>query len=306
MPRRSFLSTLALLQCVSLFAQEGSVGRDGFALHYGSEGSGTPIVFLSGGPGLEVDYFVPAAKLFPAGYRRIYLEQRGTGRSRPAKLTLENMTLRLAVEDLEALRRHLKVERLLLAGHSWGGMLAMAYGASYPDRVDRLILIGSGGPDNEFRARFGDNIAARLHAEDMDARQKWIAAGKEGADIDKVRMGALKAIVPAYFFDRAKGLGVAAAFPDRALRADASELLNQDLGKHYDLRSTLTKLTRPVLILQGHQDPMGDKTAEEIKALLPSATLRYFNKCGHFPWIERPDEMQAAIADFLKRGGAVD
>ena len=296
-----FCFALPLLCASSLLAQDGTIARDGFALHYRSEGSGTPIVFLSGGPGLEVDYFVPAAKLFPAGYRRIYLEQRGTGRSRPAGLTPEMMTLRLVVQDLEALRTHLQLDRIILAGHSWGGMLAMAYGAAHPDRVDRLILIGSGGPDNAFRAWFGDNIAARLHTEDVEARGYWIAAAKRGVDSRKVAAETLKAITPAYFFDRAKGLATAAAFPDGLINPDAGGMLNRDLTKNYDVRATLPKLARPVLILHGHQDPIGDKTAEDIKALLPSATLRYLNKCGHFPWIEQPEEMQAAIAAFLSQ-----
>jgi proline iminopeptidase len=301
MPGCTFCVALPLIWAASLFAQDGTIARDGFALHYRSEGSGTPIVFLSGGPGLEVDYFVPAAKFFPAGYRRIYLEQRGTGRSRPANLTPEMMTLRLVVEDLEALRTHLQLDRIMLAGHSWGGMLAMAYAASHPDHVDRLILIGSGGPDNEFRAWFGDNIAARLHAEDVEARAYWIAAAKRGVDPRKVGVESLKAILPGYFFDRAKGLATAAAFPDGLIHPDVGGLLNRDLIKNYSVRPTLPRLTRPVLILHGHQDPIGDKTAEDIKALLPSATLRYFNKCGHFPWIEQPEEMQAAIAAFLSQ-----
>ena len=89
-----------------------------------------------------MDYFEDAAKFFPVGYQRVFLEQRGTGKSRPPQLNASNMSLRLAVEDLEVLRKHLGLERLTLAGHSWGGMLAMAYAASHADRVERLILIG--------------------------------------------------------------------------------------------------------------------------------------------------------------------
>ena len=295
----AFRIALLLVGAASLFAQEGAVDRDAFKLYYRSEGSGRPIVFLSGGPGLKVDYFVPAAPFFPKGYRHIYLEQRGTSRSRPAKLTPEMMTLRLVVEDLEALRTHLKLDRIILAGHSWGGMLAMAYAVAHPDRVDRLILISSGGPNNDFRRWFSDNIVARLHAEDIATRDRWIAVAQSGVNVAKARTEILKAISPAYFFDRAKGLALAASFPDDIYHSDAGSLLNQDLDKNYDVRAGLPKLARPVLILHGHQDPIGDKTAEDIKALISSATLRYFDKCGHFPWIEAPEEMRGAIAEFL-------
>jgi proline iminopeptidase len=290
---------LPLLCAAALAAQDGVVPRDGFNLHYRAEGSGTPIVFLSGGPGLKVDYFIRAAQLFPSGYQRIYLEQRGTSRSRPAKLTAEMMTLANVVDDLEALRTHLKLERIILAGHSWGGMLAMAYGAAHPDRVDRLILIDSGGPTSEFEQWFSTNIEARLHSEDREARDYWDAAAKRGVDPDKAWLERIVAILPGYFFDRAKALAVAASVPEGGFHEDASRLLNEDLEKSYDLRDALPKLSRPVLIVHGHQDPIGDKTAEDIHALIPSSTLRYINECGHFPWIEQPEQMQSILAEFL-------
>ncbi len=279
-------------------AQEGTVPRDGLELHYHAEGSGKAIVFLSGGPGLE-DYMTPAAQLFPPGYQHVFLEQRGTGRSRPAKLTSENISLRLMVDDLEALRIGLKLDRLILAGHSWGGITAMAYAASYPNRVDRLILIDSAGPTNDFWESFGDNIEARLHTEDKEARAYWIEAMKQGVDRDKVSLEILKAIAPGYFFDRAKGLAFAAQLPAGFFHVDVSALLHADLEKKYDLREGLRQVLRPVLIIQGHQDPLGDKTAEDIHALVRASTLRYINRCGHFPWIEQPEKMRAILSEFL-------
>jgi proline iminopeptidase len=267
---------LTVAGCV---ADEGSVPRDGFALHYTATGTATPIVFLSGGPGFKVDYMRPAADLFPPGYRFIFLQQRGTGRSRPARLN---------------------VERLFLAGHSWGGMLAMAYAASYPDRVDRLILIASGGPTLEFYQWFGDNIAVRLRPEDKEARAYWDRAAKGGMDRDKAILEAIKVITPAYFFDRAKGLAFVSAVPDGTMHTDAQTLLNEDMQKQYDLRPGLRKLTRPVLIVQGHQDPIGDKTAEDIRKLISSSTLKYLRKCGHFPRIEQPEALRTVISEFLK------
>jgi proline iminopeptidase len=205
------------------------------------------------------------------------------------------------VEDLEALRTHLQQEKLLLAGHSWGGMLAMAYAAAHPDRVDRLILIGSGGPDMEFSEWFGDNITARLRPEDVESGRYWREAAKHGVDGKKVRLEGLRAIAPAYFFDRAKGLAFAAQLPDNTTNPDAMALMSADLDKNYDARAGLPKLDRPVLIVHGHQDPVGDKTAEQIHALIRNSTLKYLSQCGHFPWIEQGDQFRAVIAEFLSR-----
>jgi proline iminopeptidase len=280
-------------------AASRSFQSGGMTLHYRTEGSGTPVVFLSGGPGFDVDYLVPAAQFLPAGYARVFFEQRGTGRSQPARPTPETMTLQIVVEDLEALRVHLKQERLLLLGHSWGGMLAMAYAVAHPDRVDRLILVSSGGPTLEFATWFGDNIRARLRPEDTEAERKWIGAEERGVSPDKAALERVRAITPGYFFDRAKALAFAGQMIDGSLHNGVSGLLFSDLGKRYDLREGLRKLTRPVLIVHGHQDPIGDKTAEDIHALVANSTLTYLNQCGHFPWLEQPDAFRKALAAFL-------
>jgi len=300
MQRQLPLMLLALLVAPgTVLAQDGTFVSAGLELHYRSTGAGTPIVLLSGGPGFNVDYMLPVGDFLPADYQRIFLEQRGTGRSLAASLSPESMTLQTVVEDLEALRQHLKQDRLLLLGHSWGGMLAMAYAVAHPERVDRLILIGSGGPTLEFAQRFSDNIDTRLRPEDIEARSYWQAAVKNGVDRDKAALEETRAIVPGYFFDRKKALAFAAGLKDGELHSDANRMLFTDLAKRYDLRAGLKKLDRPVLIVQGHQDPGGDKTAEDIHALIPGSTLSYINKSGHFPWLEQPDEFRRVVGAFL-------
>jgi proline iminopeptidase len=291
---------VTLLGSTDAYAQDGSVARESVTLHYRTVGTGRPLVLLSGGPGLEVEYMRRVAESVPASYQSVLLEQRGTGRSR-VTLSQENMTVRHAVEDLEALRLHLKQERLLLVGHSWGGMLAMAYAAAHPERVDRMILISSGGPTTEFFSWFGDNIRTRLRAEDVELERYWTEAAKRGVDKQKAMYESLRAITPGYFFDRGKAMEYAAQTKSTDLNVEASELMFADLRKAYDLRPGLQKLDRPVLILHGHQDPIGDKTAEDIHRLIKGSVLKYFDKCGHFPWIEQPEEFRVAMEGFLKQ-----
>jgi len=300
MPSLAISVTFAalLLTPPSSQAQGGSFASGGVQLYYRSQGSGTPVVLLSGGPGFEVDYLLPVTDFFP-GRQNILFEQRGTGRSRPAKLGANDLTLRRAVEDLEALREHLKQDRLFLVGHSWGGMLAMAYAAAHPDRVDRVILIASGGPTLEFTTWFDDNIHVRLRPEDEAGQRYWKDAVKQGVSAEKVAIESVRAIVPGYFFDRAKALAFAAQLKPESYHPDVNAGLFTDLGKNYDLRTGLRAVDRPVLIIAAHQDPIGDKTAEDIHSLLKASTLVYLDKCGHFPWLEQPDAMRRAITSFM-------
>ena len=256
-------------------------------------------MLLSGGPGLDVDYMLPVAEFLPSGYCSIAYEQRGTGRSRPPDFDPGTLSMDTVVEDLEALRLQLGQDRLSLLGHSWGGMLAMAYAVAHPDRVDRLILVGSGGPTLEFRQWFRDNLEARLREEDIELRDRWRAAAQDGVTAEKVAIEMLKAIVPGYFFDRKTALEYASVFVEGQYHPDVNGQLFAEMGTEYDLREGLKKLERPVLILQGHQDPIGDKTAEDNRALIAGSKLVYIHRCGHFPWIEQPDAFRKALADFL-------
>jgi len=97
-------------------------------------------VFLHGGPGAATD---PGMRRFfdPERYRIVLFDQRGCGASRPHAELRENTTWDL-VNDIEALRAHLGLERWLVFGGSWGSTLALAYAQRHPERVTALVLRG--------------------------------------------------------------------------------------------------------------------------------------------------------------------
>ncbi|MCW5700068.1 MAG: prolyl aminopeptidase [Rhodospirillales bacterium] len=101
---------------------------------------GTPIVFIHGGPGAGA---APTHRRFfdPSHYRIIIFDQRGCGRSKPFADIVDNTTDHL-VADLDALRRHLSIDKWILFGGSWGATLALAYGAKWPERCAGFILRG--------------------------------------------------------------------------------------------------------------------------------------------------------------------
>jgi proline iminopeptidase len=101
---------------------------------------GAPVLMVHGGPGGGSN---PTMRRFhdPARYRIILFDQRGCGRSLPNASLVNNTTWDL-LDDMEALRRHLGVDRWQLMGGSWGATLALAYAEHYPERVAQLILRG--------------------------------------------------------------------------------------------------------------------------------------------------------------------
>ncbi len=115
---------------------------DGHQLHWEQSGnpSGVPVLFLHGGPGSGCN---PHQRRYfdPDHYRAVLFDQRGAGLSTPYAGTDANTTSHL-IDDIEALRNHLKIDRWLVFGGSWGSTLALVYAIAHRDRCLALVLRG--------------------------------------------------------------------------------------------------------------------------------------------------------------------
>ncbi|MBN2173070.1 MAG: prolyl aminopeptidase [Bacteroidales bacterium] len=101
---------------------------------------GKPVFMLHGGPGAGCS---PIMRRFfnPEKFKIILHDQRGANRSKPFAEIRENTTQDL-VQDIEKLRKHLGIEKMMLVGGSWGSMLALAYAETYPENVTEMVLRG--------------------------------------------------------------------------------------------------------------------------------------------------------------------
>ena len=125
---------------------------------------GIPILFLHGGPGGGCR---PQARRYydPQKFRAILHDQRGAGRSRPFGELRENTTQEL-IGDIETLRAHLRLDRFILLGGSWGSTLALAYAEAHPEHVAGLILRGVFlATQAEEESFYGDGVAAAFFPE---------------------------------------------------------------------------------------------------------------------------------------------
>jgi proline iminopeptidase len=101
---------------------------------------GQPVIVFHGGPGGGCS---PAMRRYfdPRHYRIVLFDQRGCGRSRPHASVTANTTWHL-VQDVEAIRSALGIDRFIGFGGSWGATLALIYAITHPDRVAHLVLRG--------------------------------------------------------------------------------------------------------------------------------------------------------------------
>ena len=101
---------------------------------------GEPVLYLHGGPGSGCSPDVTQL-LDGSHYRIILLDQRGAGQSRPHG-SLQNNTTPHLVADCERLRTHLRIDRWMLFGGSWGATLAVAYAMAHPASISRMVMYG--------------------------------------------------------------------------------------------------------------------------------------------------------------------
>jgi proline iminopeptidase len=274
---------------------------DGVLVHFDSFGRGEPVVVLAGGPGLTPSYMRPVCGALAETRECLLLHQRGTGRSRlsPAS-AIATVTLRASVADLEALRVALGRESITLVGHSWGGMLAMAYAAEHPRRVKALVVLASGGPTLEYMSWYFRNSRARVNDEDRKIAAYWEDQRRQGADPGRVAAGLLASDMSSTFHDRRRVAQLVETLDDNPFSDDVFQQMMRDLGDTgYDLRPQLRTFAAPVLIVQGRQDPIA--TADTLRATFPSAPVQtqLIDEAGHFLWLEQPDATFQAVRSFL-------
>lgn len=127
---------------------------DGNSVYWETCGNpeGKPALVLHGGPGSGC---TPTHRRFfdPSVYRIVLFDQRGAGRSTPHAgdegTSLEHNTTDHLVRDIEALRSHLRIDRWLVLGNSWGSTLGLVYGQQHPERVSEMVLLAVATTDRE-------------------------------------------------------------------------------------------------------------------------------------------------------------
>lgn len=255
-----------------------------------------PVGFvIHGGPGGDHSGFKPGMSPLAEKMQLVYFDHRGQGRS--ARGDVKKYNLDENVEDMEALRVHLGLGPIVSIGTSYGGMVAMAHAARYPDSVSHLVLIVTA-------AHAGFNARARqIVAERGTAEQKRVCDQLWAGELDneeKLRhyydvMGPMYAVR----FDpvaakASRGRGILA--PDAINQAFAPGGFLQS----YDLRPELSRITAPTLICAGRHDwicPV--EFSEEIHRLIPGSDLRIFEHSSHSIRGDEPELLNDAIAGFV-------
>jgi proline iminopeptidase len=278
-------------------AIEGAVAVNGVQLHVRTIGDGPDVVVLHGGPGAHHDYLLPHFDALATGRRLRYYDQRGGGRSPVARDV--PVGWREHVDDLDALIELWDIAPATLLGYSWGGLLALLYAASRPERVGRLALVSPAPLDPEHRAEFTRRFAERMaHPHVAGEREALRESGLREQDPDAYRQRAFELSVAGYFRDPGKARELTPFRVTGRTQQAVWESVSQA-----DLRNELTELCElsiPSLVIHGRHDPIPLDTAEQVAGCL-GAALEVFEESGHVPYVEDFDEFVQVLDGFLPR-----
>lgn len=258
--------------------------------------SGPFVIVLHGGPGAP-GYVAPVARGLADAFRVIEPFQRGS--------SSEPLTVTRHVADLhDVVEWYCGGARPAIVGHSWGAMLALAYGASHPRHVTSLVLIGCGTFDPVARARMRAILDERT---DDALRVRLRRLPEEYPDSNK-RLKAMGDLLMRSFSHEL----IAAADECEPCDARAHEeawddMLRLQAGGVYP--AAFAAIDVPVLMLHGAVDPHpGQMIRRSLEPHLRRLEYREWERCGHYPWLERAvrEEFFAVLRDWLTQRFAED
>ncbi len=254
-----------------------------------------PVLFmLHGGPGSDHLRFKQHSLELQDVAQLVFIDHRGCGRSKKTKLA--DYTLKNNVEDVEALRQHLGLERICVLGTSYGGMVAQAYATRYPSKIDKLILVAT-SPSYRFMEEAKNYLREHGNAKQLAiSLHLWNGTFRSHRHVMK-------------FFQLTDSLYSTTAKKNRKKTFSQSktiwsyEALNKgfsDTLRHFDLIAKLKKITCPTLILAGQNDWICSKEqSKTIAKHIPHSQLKIFKKCGHSVAVDAHQSYIRAIKRFL-------
>jgi proline iminopeptidase len=271
---------------------------DGTELAYRVAGEGAPVICLPGGP-MEDSVYLGDLGGLSAHRRLVLLDPRGTGQSAvPADETSYRCDRQ--VDDVEALREHLALERFDLLGHSAGANVAMRYLERHPERVGKLALLGPSTravgieTTGEARREIALLRAGEPWYEEAIAALDDIQAGKADEAhwraIDPLFCGRWDATAQAFqgAHDSHQNHAGAAVFgADGAFDPEAT-------------RAALRAFDGPVLLLAGEVDVnTPPRVAADVAELFANVEFVIQPGAGHFPWLDDADTFVATVSGFF-------
>lgn len=267
--------------------QRGRAEVNGVSLYYEAAGEGRALVLLHAGiaDGRMWDEQLEA---FASGYRVVRYDRRGFGRTPAATGAFSHG------EDLIGLMRHLGLARATLVGCSQGGRLALDAALERPELVEALVLVGAG-------------ISGYSYAAGTPPQSRELEEADAAGDLARVNELELQIWVDGP--RRAPG-EVDSAVRERVremnlVALSAAQAAGEELPSGVRAAERLGEIRVPTLVVAGDLDtPRTLEAARVLAEGIAGARLAYVRGAAHLPNMERPEEFNRLVLEFLSESGA--
>ncbi|MDD2706821.1 MAG: alpha/beta hydrolase [Verrucomicrobiae bacterium] len=282
--------------CDSFKGQKQRINVGGCELYCEMEGQGTPLVLINGGPGGTHHGFHPCFSRAAEFAKVVYYDQRGCGISDYKKG--DGYTADQAVNDLDALRAALKIDKWIVLGWSYGGFLAQHYAVKYPERVAGMALVSArcALPLSPGKSRQGEFLS--------NEEIKRIGEIRQIKDLPLEKLvynthlnGDWKR--QSFYRPTTEQLARMARYEwkhDPVFRNEISRTI-RPAGP----RGTFDKCPIPILIMEGKMDlTWNTDKPEKFQKCFPGSKLTMFERSAHAPFEDEPGAFFASLRDFVQ------
>ncbi len=250
------------------FSRESGTGHrvpiNDITLYYEIHGSGKPLLLMHGGL-VFIESFYNQIPALAKKFMVIAPDSRAHGRSTDSA---QPLSYRLMAKDMAALLETLKLKKVAVVGWSDGGIIGLDLAMNHPELVSKLVVIGT------------NYNTGGMTQESINTTKKL---SPDTAELKPVRD----------FYQRiAPDPGSWPLFIEKV----KTMWLNQPNYTPAELK----KIAAPTLIILGEKDSIRKDHGEEMQRNIPGSRLLIINGASHFIGMEKPEELNKAIVDFLK------
>lgn len=243
------------------------------------EGGEPPLVFVHGWTA-NMNWWKEQRSYFAGKYKMVFVDNRGHGNSdKPVEYDyyrFENF-----VSDLDLVVKDAGLEKFILVGHSFGTMISMKYCVEHTEKVLALILIGGGTKIKTFH-RLGYSFAKLFVSVSYKRSAEFVtrlAVGKRAEEVRKWILDQVMEYTPPY-----------------------SAMNTYKTLTTVDLRDAAKRIDKPTLIIVGEEDALLPiSKSEELSKLIKNSKLVVVKNAGHCVILEKPEDVNRSIEEFISK-----
>lgn len=271
---------------------------DSFLLNYQTIGQGYPCLVIG------------SAKYYPQTFsenlyqhlQMTHVDSRAFAQS-DNEIDEQAKQLDRVIDDIEAVRSHLNLQRPILIGHSGNAYFALQYAKKYPQHISNLVLLNA-GPDLGYESQqaaehYWQKYAGQERKEKMLANETGGAGIQPGATSHQQFIDFYVMNTPKIWFDFE--IDARALWDGVYINMPVFEYLWGDVFSKIDICQELDKVSMPVFLALGDHDFITAPYSSWLPLLdkFQNITVKVFSNCGHTPQLEVPEAFDEALLQWL-------